>query len=175
MTGGLRAWDGGSYDGRMPLPEAYRWSDSSDGSSHLYWNYGFVASVASDGATKIKLWDKREIHAKAASVAQAKRFIERWLIAQRSERARECARLRARSRAASAPQSRKVDEASRFLKQQARPPDGALSSRMIKVDKLLTDDFQSIADVGEPLQAFAPHADYSRIGRRRMLVMTSVG
>ena len=168
-------WDGGSYDGRMPLPDAYRWSDSADGSSQLYWNYGFVASVGSDGATKIKLWDKREIHAKSASVSQAKRFIERWLVAQRSERARECARLRAQSRAASAPQARKVDDASRFLKQQARPADGVLSSRMIKVDRLLPDDFESIADVGEPLQAFMPHADYPQIRRRRMLVMPSVG
>lgn len=159
----------------MPLPDAYRWSDSVDGSSHLYWNYGFVASVASDGATKIKLWDKREIHAKAASVAQAKRFIERWLLAQRSERARECARLRARSRAASAPQSRKVDDASRFLERQACPANQTLSSKIIKVDKLLPDDFESIADAGEPLQAFAPHANYSRIRRRRMLVMPSVG
>lgn len=159
----------------MTLPDAYRWSDSPDGSSHLYWNYGFVASVASDGATKIKLWDKREIHSKAASVAQAKRFIERWLLAQRSERARECARLRARSRVASAPQLKKVDDASRFLKQQARPADGSFSSKIIKVDRLLPDDFESIADGGEPLQAFAPHADYSRIRRRRTLVMPSVG
>lgn len=158
----------------MPLPDAYRWSDSTDGSSHLYWNYGFVASVAADGTTKIKLWDKREIHSKAASVAQAKRFIERWLLAQRSERARECARLRAHSRAASAPQSKRIDEASRFLKQQARPADGALSSKIIKVDKLLPDDFESIADVREPLQAFAPHAAYFRIRRRRPLVMPSV-
>ena len=159
----------------MPLPNAYRWSDSADGSSHLYWNYGFVASVAADGATKIRLWDKREIHAKAASVAQAKRFIERWLLAQRSERARECARLRARSRAASAPQLKKLDDTSHLLKQQARPADGSLSSEIIKVDRLLPEDFESIADVGEPLQAFAPHADYSRIRRRRMLVMPSVG
>lgn len=43
------------------------------------------------------------------------------------------------------------------------------------MDNLLPDDFESIADVGEPLQAFAPHADYSRIRRRRMLVMPSVG
>jgi len=136
-----------------------------------------MASVGRDGATKINLWDKREIHAKAASVAQAKRFIERWLIAQRSERARECAwlRARARARAASAPGSRKVDDASHFLKQQARPTDEAPSSKLIKVDKLLPDDFESIADVREPLQAFAPHADYSRIRRRRMLVMPSVG
>ena len=168
-------WDGGSYDGRMPLPDAYRWSDSADGSSQLYWNYGFVASVASDGATKIKLWDKREIHSKAASVAQGKRFIERWLLAQFSERARECARLRARSRAASAPQSKKADDADRFLWQQARPAGGGLSTRIIKVDNVLPDDFESIADVGEPLQAFAPHSDYSRIRRRRMLVMPSVG
>lgn len=159
----------------MPLPDAYRWSDSADGSSHLYWNYGFVASIAPDGWTTIKLWDKREIHAKAASVAQAKRFIERWLLAQRSERARECARLRARSRTASAPQSRKVDDASRFLTQQARPVDGAFSSKIIKVNKLLPDDFESIADVGEPLQAFAPHADCARIRRRRTVVMPIVG
>ena len=159
----------------MPLPDAYRWSDSADGSSQLYWNYGFVASVAPDGSTRIKLWDKREIHSKAASVAQARRFIERWLLAKSSQRARECARLRARSRAASAPQSKKFDEAARFLRQQTRPTGEGLSSRIIKLDNVLPDDFDSIADVGEPLQAFAPHADYSRIRRRRMLVMPSVG
>lgn len=46
---------------------------------------------------------------------------------------------------------------------------------IIKMDNVLPDDFESIADVGEPLQAFAPHADCSRIRRRRMLVMPSVG
>ena len=159
----------------MPLPDAYRWSDSSDGGSHLYWNYGFVASITPDGWTTIKLWDKRKIHSKAASVAQAKRFIERWILAQHSERARECARWRARhARPATAPQSKKADDASRFLRQQARPEGGGVSSRVIKVGNVLPDDYHSIADVGEPLQAFMPHADYSRIRRRRILVMPNV-
>lgn len=120
----------------MPLPEAYRWSDSADGSSHLYWNYGFVASVASDGATKIKLWDKREIHAKAASVAQAKRFIERWLLAQRSERARECARWRARySRSPrTPPKAEKAMDPILFVRSRGAPLSGSgMSSKVIKM------------------------------------------
>jgi hypothetical protein len=96
----------------MPLPDAYRWSDSADGSSHRYWNYGFVASVASDGATKIKLWDKREIHAKAGSTAQAKRFIERWIWAQTSPRAYECKQWRKRHFRPHRPISPKHEDAS---------------------------------------------------------------
>lgn len=124
---------------------------------------------------KLKYWQK-EFHAKAASVAQAKRFIERWLLARDTPRAYEWAQWRGRySRAAAAPQSKKENEAYRVLRQQARPAGGGLSSRIIKLDNVLADDFESIADVGEPLQAFAPHADYSRIRRRRMLFMPSVG
>ena len=159
----------------MPLPESFRWANASDGSSNLYLRYGSVASIKPDGTMKLKYWQK-EFHAKAASVEQAKRFIERWLLARNTPRARECAQWRARySRAASAPQSKRADEASRFLSEQARPAAGVLSSRIIKMDKLLSDDFESIADVGEPLQAFAPRADYSRIRRRRILAMPSVG
>lgn len=159
----------------MPLPEPFRWADACDGSSNLYLRYGSVASIKPDGTMKLKYWQK-EFHAKAASVAQAKRFIERWLLARNTPLAHECARLRARySRAAAAPQLKKADDASRFLRQQARSPGSGHSSRVIKMDNLLPDDFESIADVGEPLQAFAPHAGYSRIGRRRILVMPSVG
>ena len=159
----------------MPLPESYWWADASDGSSNLYLRYGSVASIKPDGTMKLKYWPK-EFHAKAASVAQAKRFIERWLLARNSPRAQECARWRARySRAAAAAQPKKADDAFCSLRKQARTPGSGLSSRIIKMDKLLSDDFESIADVGEPLQAFAPHADYSRIRRRRILVMPSVG
>ena len=160
----------------MPLPESYRWSDGSDGSSHLYLNYGYVAKIAADGTTIVKTWDKKEIQSKAASVGQAKRFVERWINAQRSPRARECAQWRARhSRSRARSQQVQVDDAYRFLKQQARPVGDGLSSRVIKMDNLLPDDYESMWDVGEPLQAFAPNADYSRIRRRRILVMPSVG
>jgi hypothetical protein len=159
----------------MPLPESFWWADASDGSSNLYLRYGSVASIKPDCTMKLKYWQK-EFHAKAASIAQAKRFIERWLLARNTPRAHECARWRARySRPAAAPQCKKADEISRLLREQIRPARGGLSSRIIKMDKLLPDDFESIADAGEPLQAFAPHADYSQIKHRRILVMPSVG
>ena len=79
----------------MPLPESFRWVDAADGSSNLYLRYGCVASIKPDGTMKLKYWQK-EFHAKAASVSQAKRFIERWIMAQTSPRAYECARWRAR-------------------------------------------------------------------------------
>ena len=65
----------------MPLPESFRWADSADGSSNLYLRYGSVASIKPDGTMKLKYWQK-EFHAKAASVAQAKRFSERWILAR---------------------------------------------------------------------------------------------
>lgn len=79
----------------MQLPQSFRWADSADGSSNLYLRYGCVASIKPDGTMKLKYWQK-EFHAKAASVAQAKRFIERWLLARNTTRAYECAQWRTR-------------------------------------------------------------------------------
>lgn len=164
------------HDVTMTLPDSYRWSDGSDGSSHLYLNYGCVAKVAADGTTIVKTWDKKEIQSKAASVAQAKRFVERWIKAKYSPRAGEHAHWRARyAPKRGTPKPAKADDSARFLREQTRPLNGGLSSRTIKVDKLLPDDFESIAYVGERLDAFAPHADTSRIRRRRSLVMPVVG
>ena len=130
----------------MPLPESFRWADSADGSSNLYLRYGSVASIKPDGTMKLKYWQK-EFHAKAASVAQAKRFIERWILARDTARAYECVRWRARySCAAAAPRSKKADEAYRFLKQRARLAGEGLSSRIIKVENVLPDDFHSSID-----------------------------
>ena len=159
----------------MPLPESFRWADSADGSSNLYLRYGSVASITPDGTMKLKYWQK-EFHAKAASVAQAKRFIERWILARHSARAYECVRWRTRySRSTSPSKCTRLAGARHFLMQQCRREGEGHSSRIIKVDKLLPDDFESIADVGEPLQTFATNADHSQIGSRRNLVMPSVG
>jgi hypothetical protein len=159
----------------MPLPESFRWADSTDGSSNLYLRYGSVASIKPDGTMKLKYWQK-EFHAKAASGAQAKRFIERWILARNTARAYECVRWRARySRATSPSKSTKLAGASHPLRQLSWPDGGGPSSRIIKVDKLLPDNFESIADVGEPLRRFAANADYSKIRSRRILVMPSVG
>lgn len=79
----------------MPLPDSFRWADASDGGSNLYLRYGSVASIKADGTMKLNYWQK-EFHAKAASVAQAKRFIERWISAQTSPRAYECQQWRRR-------------------------------------------------------------------------------
>ena len=75
----------------------------------------------------------------------------------------------------SPPKSTRLAGAPHFLMQQCRRESEGHSSRIIKVDKLLPDDFESIADVGEPLQAFAANADHSQIRSRRNLVMPSVG
>jgi len=139
----------------MPLPDAYRWSDSSDGSSHLYWNCACVAAIKPDGTTKLKWWQK-EFHSKAAGVAQAKRFVERWINARNSPRAYECARWRAKY----SKQQAERDTVRQY--RESSSPGGILgdrssspsSSRVIKVDTV-PDDFESIADVGQSLHPFA--------------------
>lgn len=159
----------------MPLPESFRWADSADGGSNLYLRYGSIASIKPDGTMKLKYWQK-EFHAKAASVAQAKRFIERWILARNTARAYECVRWRARySRATSPSTSTRLAGASHIVTQQSRPEREVPSPRIIKVEKFLPDDFESIADVGEPLQTFAAIADHPKVRSRRNLVMPSVG
>lgn len=92
----------------MPLPESFRWADAADGGSNLYLRYGCVASIRPDGAMKLKYWQK-EFHAKAASVSQAKRFIERWILAQSSPGAHECRQWRRRHFRSHPPSPRRED------------------------------------------------------------------
>lgn len=137
----------------MALPPSYRWSDNTDGGAHLYQNYACVAAIKVDGTTKLKWWQK-EFHFKAASVAQAKRFVERWINARNTPRAYECAQWRRRYAKVAAPQSpaRRQESALDYIKL-LQPNCSALSSRVIKVDTV-PDDFESIADVGRSLQRF---------------------
>lgn len=137
----------------MALPNSYRWSDDADGGAHLYQNYGCVAVIKPDGTTRLKSWQK-EFHAKAASVAQAKRFIERWINARSSPRAHDCARWRARYAKKADPtpsvrQMRATASHSRLLGSSS----ASLSTRTIKID-YLPDDFEQIADVHQPLAPF---------------------
>lgn len=138
----------------MALPQSYRWSDNADGGANLYQNYACVAAIKADGTTKLKWWQK-EFHSKAASVAQAKRFIERWINARNSPRAYECAQWRSRypKVAAARPSARRWESALDYNKL-LQPNASALSSRVIVVDTV-SDDFESIADVGQSLQRFA--------------------
>lgn len=138
----------------MALPQSYRWSDNADGGANLYQNYACVAAIKADGTTKLKWWQK-EFHSKAASVAQAKRFIERWIRARNSSRAYECVQWRRRYAKVAAPQPLARRQA-RLLEYNKllQPNSLELSYRVIKVDAV-PDDFESIADVGQSLQRFA--------------------
>lgn len=80
------------------LPDSYRWADSDTGAV-LFLRYGAVASVAVDG--RVTLLGGKRIEGQAASLAQGKRFVERWIAANGaplSSREREM-RDRVRSRA----------------------------------------------------------------------------
>ena len=137
----------------MALPRSYRWSDNADGGANLYQNYACVAAINADGTTKLKWWQK-EFHSKAASVAQAKRFIERWINARNSPRAYECARWRNRYAKAAAPPPARRQGSALDYNRLLQPTSSAISTRAIMVDAM-PDDFESIADVGQPLQRFA--------------------
>lgn len=137
----------------MALPQSYRWSDNADGGANLYQNYACVAAIKADGTTKLKWWQK-EFHSKAASVAQAKRFIERWINARNSPRAYECARWRSRYAKAAAPPPVRCQGSALDYNKLLQPSPSGLSTRVTKVDTV-PDDFESIADVGQPLQRFA--------------------
>lgn len=58
------------------LPASYRWTDGAD-ASHLHYNFGCVASVTADG--RVTILAGKRIEGKAASVAQGKRYVERWI------------------------------------------------------------------------------------------------
>jgi len=138
----------------MTLPAPYRWADDSEGSARLYRNYGCVASVRPDGTTRFKYW-QREFNAKAASVQQAKRFIERWINARNSLRAYECEQWRNRHFRARPPQAT-LKHAKDKLPRSTAPTEGpksVVSSRVIKLAGLPL-DLESISDIGQPLRLF---------------------
>lgn len=64
-----------------PLPPACRWIDSHE-ASHLYWNYGCIAIVYSDGRVRIQWGQCEPIESRAACLAQGKRHVERWVSAR---------------------------------------------------------------------------------------------
>lgn len=66
------------------LPPACYWLDHDDG-SYLRWNYATVAYVKPEGwrwRTTIN-WTSRQYTALSASRAQGKRWVERWVSAQK--------------------------------------------------------------------------------------------
>lgn len=136
------------------LPPSCRWADAADGGACLYRNYGCIASIQPDGTTKFKYWQK-EFHFKAASVAQAKRFIERWINARNSPRAHECAHWRNRHfRAAQrAPSQKRTTETQHLNVLNAQSGSGGSSSWIVKMN-VLPDEFDAISDVGQPLHVF---------------------
>ena len=62
------------------MPAACHWIEFDD-CSRLYWNHGWIATVGADGAVRIH-WQVT-IEARAASAAQGRRFVERWIAARR--------------------------------------------------------------------------------------------
>ncbi|WP_202844814.1 hypothetical protein [Luteimonas saliphila] len=69
------------------LPDSYRWADSDTGAV-LFQRYGAVAKVTVDG--RVTLIGGKRIEGPAASLAQGKRFVERWIAANGAPlRARE--------------------------------------------------------------------------------------
>lgn len=137
----------------MALPDSCRWSENADGGANLYQNYACVADIRANATIKLR-WGANECHSKAASVAQAKRFVERGINARNSPRAYECARWRSRfAKAAAPPPARRQGRAldyNRLL----QPTSSAISTRVIKVDTV-PDDFESIADAGQSLEPFS--------------------
>ena len=63
------------------LPSCCSWIDSDDG-AFLHWNAITVAIVRRDGMVTIQ-WRGKRFGGKAGSLAQGKRFAERWVAAQR--------------------------------------------------------------------------------------------
>lgn len=60
------------------LPPPCHWIDY-DTQSCLMWHYGCVASVRADGRVTIQWGKARAIETRAASLAQGKRHVERWV------------------------------------------------------------------------------------------------
>lgn len=64
------------------LPAACHWIEFDD-CARLYWHRGWVATVTADGQVTIR-WGEVEHGGQAASQAQGRRFVERWVAARRS-------------------------------------------------------------------------------------------
>ena len=158
--------------GPMPLPASYRWADASDGTSNLYLRYGSVASIKPDGTMKLKYWQK-EFHAKAASAAQAKRFIERWINARNSARAHECARWRNQyhRKAATASIRGRFEDDLIFVRATKPTCTGGLNPRVIKMSSV-QEDLDEIWDVGRPLRLVRQFA-VSNVGANSSVSETS--
>lgn len=76
---------------RPTLPGGYWWSDAKD-RSVLYLCYGWAATVTPT-ATEVRTRRGSPLKGRCGSIAQGKRFVERWVIGQtygtyRQERAR---------------------------------------------------------------------------------------
>ena len=69
----------------MPLPPQCRWIDWDAGYATVEWNFGCVAAIRQkDGFVETRVtWRQREHYGRAASMAQARRFVERWISARR--------------------------------------------------------------------------------------------
>jgi hypothetical protein len=63
------------------LPAPYTWHNDETGKNRLTFHYGWVATVESDGTTRVCGWGV-EHQVKAASAAQGRRFVERWIKAR---------------------------------------------------------------------------------------------
>lgn len=66
----------------LPLPSACRWIDSAD-ASRMYWHASCIAVVRADGAVLIQWGQSPELRGRAATLAQGKRHVERWVSARR--------------------------------------------------------------------------------------------
>lgn len=85
------------------LPPPCRWVECRDGGIALHWHYGCIASVRPDGMVTITwAWGVR-LQGKAASLAQGRRYVERWVAARPGlPPGRRAMETRARMRAAMA-------------------------------------------------------------------------
>lgn len=63
-----------------PLPGGYWWSDAKD-RSVLYRCYGWAATVTPT-ETEVRTLRGRRLTGRCGSIAQGKRFVERWVIGQ---------------------------------------------------------------------------------------------
>lgn len=63
-----------------PLPEGYWWSDAKD-RSVLYLRYGWAATVTLT-ETEVRARGGRRLKGRCGSIAQGKRFVERWVVGQ---------------------------------------------------------------------------------------------
>lgn len=62
----------------LPLPGGYWWSDTADGSV-LYLCYGWAASVTAT-ETEVRGRGGSHLRGRCGSIAQGKRFVERWVL-----------------------------------------------------------------------------------------------